>query len=49
MVEYVWIGGDGPLDLRSRAKVLPKTVQALEDIPDAGFDGFQTNQAPPDW
>ncbi|EKX42345.1 glutamine synthetase, partial [Guillardia theta CCMP2712] len=48
VVEYVWIGGDGPLDLRSRAKVLPKTVQGLEDIPDAGFDGFQTNQAPPD-
>ncbi len=49
--EYIWMDGHRPTQkLRSKTKILPNldTVSSLEDLPDWGFDGSSTNQAPGD-
>lgn len=51
MAEYVWPGGDGPLDLRSKTRVLDLPANendglpAAEDLPRWNFDGSSTGQA----
>ena len=44
--EYIWMDGHSPTQkLRSKTKVLDKTIKNLEDLPVWGFDGSSTNQA----
>jgi glutamine synthetase len=44
--EYIWIDGTEPTQkLRSKTKILP---DGTTDLPDWGFDGSSTNQAPGD-
>lgn len=46
IAEYLWIDGTNPTArLRSKAKVLNRSVYRLEDIPEWGFDGSSTEQA----
>lgn len=42
-VEYVWIGGN--YELRSKSRVLHKTIESVEDLPSWNFDGSSTSQA----
>ncbi len=45
--EYIWLDGGNPTQhLRSKTKILEGTVSKLEDIPEWGFDGSSTEQAP---
>lgn len=51
MAEYIWIGGNGPVDLRSKTRVIiievdenDKPKQAV-DLPAWNYDGSSTNQA----
>lgn len=49
--EYIWMDGHQPTQkLRSKTKVLPNvdTVTDLNQLPDWGFDGSSTEQAPGD-
>jgi len=46
--EYIWIGGSGNGDLRSKTKTIPelKEVKSLDQLPVWNYDGSSTNQAP---
>ncbi|MCA1814647.1 MAG: glutamine synthetase beta-grasp domain-containing protein [Halobacteriales archaeon] len=48
--EYIWLDGTSPTQqLRSKTKVLDvDRVKSLKDLPEWGFDGSSTNQAPGD-
>jgi len=46
MVEYIWIGGNGPLDFRCKTRVVDGPVNSASDLPDWNYDGSSTNQAP---
>lgn len=46
MAEYVWVGGNGPLDLRSKTRVLDRLPSSPEDLPHWNYDGSSTGQAP---
>jgi glutamine synthetase len=48
MAEYIWTGGNGPLDLRCKTKCLDSKPSKPEDLPNWNFDGSSTNQAPGD-
>jgi glutamine synthetase len=43
MLEYIWIGGSG--ELRSKTKVLYKTIFTIDEVPKWNFDGSSTRQA----
>jgi len=46
IAEYIWIDGNKPTSkLRSKTKVLDKTIYNLEQIPEWSFDGSSTKQA----
>ena len=46
MAEYIWMDGHTPTQkLRSKTKILNKTISSASDLPDWGFDGSSTNQA----
>ena len=46
MAEYIWMDGHAPTQkLRSKTKILNKTISSASDLPDWGFDGSSTNQA----
>lgn len=46
VAEYIWLDGYEPTaTLRSKAKILDKSVYRLEDLPEWGFDGSSTQQA----
>ena len=45
MVEYVWLDGQKPAQLRSKTKIVNGPVTKLKDIPEWGFDGSSTEQA----
>ena len=50
-VTYIWIDGSEPYSkLRSKVRIIeqPKTELQPEDLPEWGFDGSSTNQAPTD-
>ena len=45
-LEYVWLDGYKPEpNLRSKVKVMTKSIDSLLDIPEWGFDGSSTGQA----
>jgi glutamine synthetase len=44
--EYIWIGGNGPLDIRSKTKCLDAVPSSAEELPEWNYDGSSTNQAP---
>jgi glutamine synthetase len=48
--EYIWMDGNEPTQkLRSKTKILEiDEVKGLKDLPEWGFDGSSTNQAPGD-
>jgi len=49
--EYIWMDGHTPTQkLRSKTKVLPDVdeIRTVDELPDWGFDGSSTNQAPGD-
>ena len=44
--EYIWMDGHFPTQkLRSKTKILDKTVNKIDELPLWGFDGSSTNQA----
>lgn len=43
--EYIWLGGDGPIDIRSKTKVLTEDMLKNNNIPEWNYDGSSTNQA----
>jgi glutamine synthetase len=43
VLEYIWIGGNG--ELRSKTRVLYKTVHTITEVPIWNFDGSSTGQA----
>ena len=47
-IEYIWLDGNEPQQLRSKTKVLEEFSGNLVDCPIWGFDGSSTNQAPGD-
>lgn len=44
-LEYVWLDGYKPANLRSKTKVLDKNINTISDIPEWSFDGSSTKQA----
>lgn len=44
--EYVWIGGRGSMDLRSKARTISGPVHLPKEVPIWNFDGSSTEQAP---
>ena len=44
-LEYIWLDGYKPANLRSKTKVLDKEVDSIEDLPVWSFDGSSTEQA----
>jgi glutamine synthetase len=44
--EYIWVGGNGPLDIRSKVKCLDSVPKSVSDLPEWNYDGSSTNQAP---
>jgi glutamine synthetase len=50
LAEYIWMDGTEPTQkLRSKTKVVEvDVVKSLKELPDWGFDGSSTNQAPGD-
>ena len=44
--EYIWIGGSGPLDIRSKTKCLDSIPGSPSELPEWNYDGSSTNQAP---
>lgn len=44
-LEYIWLDGYKPANLRSKTKVLDKEVKSVEDLPVWSFDGSSTKQA----
>jgi len=47
-LEYVWLDGNKPAQLRSKSKFVEFGVQTIQDVPRWNFDGSSTNQAPGD-
>ncbi|CAL1371558.1 unnamed protein product [Linum trigynum] len=47
IAEYIWVGGSG-MDLRSKARALPKPVTKPSELPKWNYDASSTNQAPGD-
>ncbi|CAL1393425.1 unnamed protein product [Linum trigynum] len=47
IAEYIWVGGSG-MDLRSKARALPKPVTKPSELPKWNYDASSTNQAPDD-
>ena len=46
-LEYIWIDGTEPTPhLRSKTKVVETFIKSIDDVPEWGFDGSSTNQAP---
>jgi glutamine synthetase len=44
--EYIWIDGHKPTPgLRSKTKILEKSVRSVSELPKWGFDGSSTEQA----
>ena len=43
ILEYIWVGGNG--DLRSKTRVLYKTINTINEVPQWNFDGSSTEQA----
>ena len=43
VLEYIWVGGNG--ELRSKTKVLYKTIHTITEVPIWNFDGSSTGQA----
>lgn len=46
MAEYIWLGGNGPLDLRGKTKVIDAPVSSPSELPEWNYDGSSCNQAP---
>jgi len=46
LLEYVWLDGNSPQNLRSKIKVIQNWDGSLDSIPLWNFDGSSTNQAP---
>lgn len=46
MAEYLWLGGNGPLDIRCKTKVLGAPVSSASELPEWNYDGSSCNQAP---
>jgi glutamine synthetase len=44
IAEYIWIGGSG-MDIRSKARTLPKPVSDPKELPKWNYDGSSTGQA----
>ncbi|KAM7251131.1 hypothetical protein ACFE04_023014 [Oxalis oulophora] len=44
IAEYIWIGGSG-MDIRSKARTLPKPVSDPSELPKWNYDGSSTGQA----
>ena len=44
--EYIWVGGNGPLDIRSKTRCLDSVPGSVSDLPEWNYDGSSTNQAP---
>ncbi|KAL2478951.1 Glutamine synthetase cytosolic isozyme 1-1 [Forsythia ovata] len=45
IAEYIWIGGSG-MDLRSKARTLPRRISDPKRLPTWNYDGSSTGQAP---
>ena len=44
--EYIWIGGNNPLDIRSKSRILHGIPENIDAIPMWDFDGSSTDQSP---
>lgn len=47
-LEYVWLDGNEPQQLRSKFKFVEHDVSSIVNVPKWNFDGSSTNQAPGD-
>jgi len=45
MLEYIWLDGNNPQQLRSKTKIVSSSVNSINDCPIWSFDGSSTNQA----
>ncbi|KAF5178109.1 Glutamine synthetase [Thalictrum thalictroides] len=45
IAEYIWIGGGSCMDLRSKARTLPRPLSHPENLPKWNYDGSSTGQA----
>lgn len=46
VVDYVWLGGNNEIRMKSRTLKMDSTVPKLSDIPHWNYDGSSTGQAP---
>ena len=46
LFRYIWIGGNGPTDIRSKTKCLDAAPSSIDELPEWNYDGSSTNQAP---
>lgn len=46
LFRYIWVGGNGPTDIRSKTKCLDAAPSSVDDLPEWNYDGSSTNQAP---
>jgi len=44
-IEYLWLDGGEPQQLRSKTKVINGTISGLSNITVWGFDGSSTEQS----
>ena len=44
-IEYIWLDGNEPQQLRSKTKVVDLEIITISDVPVWGFDGSSTEQA----